>query len=149
MARLWRNGELHQDDTAETLSSSPLRSTPKWQLSAEQPSTEKTGACQQRSPATKDAEKETQRDRRGSFMTQSNPVPPGARPTSWRRTALQRFAHQSERAEHSRPPGPGVQHFLRGVPRASVFGGWWSLTAGALTGRGRWRLHPQRAHREP
>jgi len=118
MARLWRNGELHQDDTAETLSSSPLRSTPKWQLSAEQPSTEKTGACQQRSPATKDAEKETQRDRRGSFMTQSNPVPPGARPTSWRRTALQRFAHQSERAEHSRPPGPGVQHFFKRSPQS-------------------------------
>ena len=51
-------------------------------------------------------------------MTQSNPMPPGARPTSWRITALQRFPHQSERAEHIRPPGPGVQHFFKRSPQS-------------------------------
>ena len=28
---------------------------------------------------------------------------------------MQRFPHQSERAEHIRPPGPGVQHFFKRV----------------------------------
>lgn len=51
--------------------------------------------------------------RRGSFTTQSNPVPPGVQPTSWRITALQRFPHKSERAEHIRPLVRGSNAFKR------------------------------------
>ena len=61
--KTWITGEWPRWQSRKTLSSPPLTSTPKSQLSAEQPLMKKTGTYQKRSSTTKDIKKEPQQDK--------------------------------------------------------------------------------------
>ena len=99
------------------MSLTPLTKTPKSQLTAEQPSTKKTGSYQKDILHPK-TEKKTQQDgRRGTFEIKSYPIPAKRATTNWKIIISQRFSDRSESSEsHIRLPSQGVFHWEEEPP---------------------------------
>ena len=108
----------HDGTIEKTLSSPPLISTPKWQLSAEQPSMTKIGPTRKGLLQLKTQRRNhSERGRRGGFTIYWNHMwRLGGWPTSWR-IILQRFSHRSKSSEtHVRLSSPGFWHWEDELP---------------------------------
>ena len=129
MSIIWTRREPHFHDVKRwqnrrTLSSSPV-STPKSQLTAEQPTIKRLGPSQKKTLYIQRHNEETQ----DFIWCNQTPNTPGGQPTNWRTITLHRFFHRSEGSEsHIRPGGLASRG---GVSRAFAFEGWQDLSAGA------------------
>ena len=107
-------GEETRWQSRRTLSSPPLTSTPKSQLTAEQPLIKKTGTYPKKRHYTSKDIKKKPNKMVGGMHSPYNQIPYllGGQPTNWRIIILQKFSHRSESSEpHIRLPSLGVCHW--------------------------------------